>query len=354
MDINEMHIAVDLELNKINSNLYDIFQAPEKDYFLNRAQERFVKGRYGYKSNPKKEGFEMSEKRIDDLRMLLVPNYYDTAYLVPTTDFDYTTKQRFYLPNDYLFLASNRSKVYFNECSQIGTTVASTLVNYCIITLDPTVASFNQFAINFYDSGAIIVSGFDYAQEDKNLFIDALLTAWSSLHDYPGWKLYYEQYKSISSPGNIIAVKEGTPFRGYLGYKMTGDSFTALNPLGETFHYYIGTNGTEQIQTNKYAQQDDIYTMQQDPFNKTNAFNPLIMMHTNCIDILHDKTFFVKEFTISYLRKPKLLSLSLNQSCELAEHTHAEIVRDAVNLMLEDIEVTNRLQSSLGVEATNE
>ena len=129
---------------------------------------------------------------------------------------------------------------------------------------------------------------------------------------------------------------------------------STLTTSTETLYYYIGGNGTEQIQTNRYAQQDDIYTMQQDPFNKTNAFNPLIMMHTNCIDILHDKTFFVKEFTISYLRKPKLISLSLNQSCELAEHTHAEIVRDAVNLMLEDIEVTNRLQSSLGVEATNE
>jgi hypothetical protein len=33
---------------------------------------------------------------------------------------------------------------------------------------------------------------------------------------------------------------------------------------------------------------------------------------------------------------------------------HAEIVRDAVNLLLENFEAEKRLQTSLGVEQTNE
>jgi len=68
MTVNDMHIAIDLELNKLNSNLYDIILPQEKDYFLNRAQERLIKQYYSPKSNKKGEGFEMSQKRIDDLR----------------------------------------------------------------------------------------------------------------------------------------------------------------------------------------------------------------------------------------------------------------------------------------------
>ena len=33
-----MHLNIDLELNKLNSNLYEIILPQEKDYFLNRAQ----------------------------------------------------------------------------------------------------------------------------------------------------------------------------------------------------------------------------------------------------------------------------------------------------------------------------
>ena len=33
MTVQDLHIAIDLELNKVNSNLYDIILPQEKDYF---------------------------------------------------------------------------------------------------------------------------------------------------------------------------------------------------------------------------------------------------------------------------------------------------------------------------------
>lgn len=65
-----MHTAFDLELDKINSLQYPSFTSNEKDYFINQAIRKFVKTRYSG-INAKREGFEQSQKRIDDLRTLV-------------------------------------------------------------------------------------------------------------------------------------------------------------------------------------------------------------------------------------------------------------------------------------------
>lgn len=70
MTISDMHNAFKLELDKIESLQYPSFTTNEIDYWLNRAIREFVKTRYSG-INPKREGFEQSQKRIDDLRTLV-------------------------------------------------------------------------------------------------------------------------------------------------------------------------------------------------------------------------------------------------------------------------------------------
>jgi len=66
----QMHTAFRLELDKVNSLQYPDFTSIEIDHWLNRAIREFVKTRYSG-MNPKKEGFEQTQKRIDDLRTLV-------------------------------------------------------------------------------------------------------------------------------------------------------------------------------------------------------------------------------------------------------------------------------------------
>ena len=47
--------------------------------------------------------------------------------------------------------------------------------------------------------------------------------------------------------------------------------------------------------------------------------------------------FIIDKVKITYIRKPKEISLSLGVSCELPEHTHQEIVDMAVSSILEGI-----------------
>jgi hypothetical protein len=70
MTISEMHVAFKLGLDKTNSLDYPSFLPEEIDFWLNQAIRRFVKTRYSG-LNVKREGFEQSQKRIDDLRTLV-------------------------------------------------------------------------------------------------------------------------------------------------------------------------------------------------------------------------------------------------------------------------------------------
>jgi hypothetical protein len=350
MTITEMHLNIDLELNKLNSNLYDIILPQEKDYFLNRAQERFIKQRYSPKSNSKKEGFEMSQKRIDDLKALLVPNYYDKCYRLDTTDFDYSNKLRFYMPDDYMFLTSNRSKITYNPCGTIIEGASTESFTLGKITLpnvsDYSLVGFKLGATVLIAPGALS----SFGNQEQTLAVQYIIQLLNSNATFTGanWKAY-SRFKNIISD---IVVKAGT---GTLSMTIDGTNYTSISTTSYNFNY-LTASGTSLTLTNRFAQQDDVYIMQQDPFNKTSSTDgPLVIINSNNIDVFYEpNNFIVNEIAISYLRKPKLMSISINQSCELDEETHAEIVRDCVNLLLENFEADKRLSTSLGVEATNE
>src|SRR6476660_6298555 len=78
MTISEMHIAFKFGCDKIDSLNYPNFTITEIDLLLNQAQGRIIKQRYGI-NNFKKQSFEETEKRVDDLKnlvysVILTPN----------------------------------------------------------------------------------------------------------------------------------------------------------------------------------------------------------------------------------------------------------------------------------------
>jgi len=348
MDITEMHLNIDLELNKLNSNLYEIILPQEKDYFLNRAQERFIKQRYSAVSNPKRQGFEMTQKRIDDLRNLLVPNYYDKCFQLPISDFDYINKLKFYFPGDYMFLTSSRSRITHNHCSVLST-VSNVLLFDTIVVNLPNEEDYSLIAMALNSSPVLPIGSLTgLGAKEKTLAIQTAIDVLNS--NFPStWRAYPSNYREVK--GDIVIVKTGAEVFTY-----TNNGVPITVTVVTNSKNYLTATGTPEISPNRFAQQDDVYIMQVDPFNKTDAFEgPLTIIHTDSIDVFYQPdSFIVQEIAISYLRKPRLMSSTTNQSCELSEETHAEILRDAVNLLLETMEASGRLQGSLGVEQTNE
>lgn len=85
MTLSEFHIQFKMALDKIDSSAYPDILVEEIDVFLNEAQERFIKTRYGL-NNLYKEGFEEIQKRTDDLRTLVVTNYAPVSAVTTETN----------------------------------------------------------------------------------------------------------------------------------------------------------------------------------------------------------------------------------------------------------------------------
>ena len=99
MTIQDMHWDFKIKLNKVDSSDFPNFQIPEIDWLLNEAQILFLKQRYGI-NNQKRLGFEVSQKRIDDLRELVVKDRVLPAALSATVANQYISE----VPDGYAFL----------------------------------------------------------------------------------------------------------------------------------------------------------------------------------------------------------------------------------------------------------
>ncbi len=229
MTAQEMHTALLQGLQRVNANAYDFFTTEERDHWLNRAQERFIKDRAFITGDVKRIGFEGNQKRLDDIRTIVVQNYTDT--------FDMTTVAEWRqvdLPADYLHLVNIRADIRKDNCGKV----------------------------------------------------------------------------TVTSPQAQVPVR--------------------------------------------VVDNAEVYFMQQNPFAKAQLNSPLCTISEDDVSVYQDAESYILEgITADYIRIPQNIDLSFGQDCELAEHTHQEIVDIAVKNILEAIE-SPRYQTSSAEQLTSE
>ena len=149
MTVNEMHIAVNQGVQKIASFQVDNLLPQEIDHELNLAMMRFVKQKFNPTSNRIGKGFEQSQKRIDDLRTLLVEhsNYTDSQGIVYTSNYSDVYVDRYTLPLDYLFLVSVRTLVQYACGSPIAVVPEEYVTKAVKISLTPPTPGYVLTAI---------------------------------------------------------------------------------------------------------------------------------------------------------------------------------------------------------------
>jgi len=118
MTITEFHTEVKARLDKMDSLQLPNLLTSEIDLFLNQAQDRTVKQRYGL-SNPKRQGYEETQKRTDDLKAIT-----RTAVLAPlpaSVDNIDSNARFFTLPADYWFIVQERVNITY-PCGDVDET----------------------------------------------------------------------------------------------------------------------------------------------------------------------------------------------------------------------------------------
>lgn len=103
-------------LDKFDAINYPNFEPEEIDLILNQAQQRIVKQRYTG-DNYRKESFEETQKRIEDLRTLIKDSY---LYPWPNLKENITKNSVFFpLPEDHWFIVQERAVIVGPKCNTL-------------------------------------------------------------------------------------------------------------------------------------------------------------------------------------------------------------------------------------------
>ena len=373
MNVNEMHIAIQQGVDKINSLQADMLLPQEIDIELNKSMSRFLNTKYG-KGNKYGKGFEESQKRIDDLRTL-VREYSAPVIFKEQYSNDFWVDQ-FRLPSDYLYLVNQRSEVFTNiNCDPISFTYDDN---------DPTayfVMPLSELhdGTNMAEASAIMADPSDTSLGWNYLFINQGTYTYpqdiQAFKDFlidpanwqPGMQVYWEQYGQLQFPNSFVIIVDFVNTLPYVNWDSADPATGAAAPnlITSLVTSYPGSTGPEddangvlylqytenglgtkrlppafavrKFSTNKFIQHDDIFTLLDDPFNTTKYTSPLTTIRGQYIDLYTNDIFIIDKVKITYIRKPKQISLTLGISCELPDHTHQEIVDMTVSSILEGI-----------------
>mgnify|MGYP003111237775 CR=1 FL=1 len=370
MNVGEMHIAVQQGVDKINSLQADTLLPEEIDIELNKSMYKFINLKYG-KNNIYRKGFEESQKRVDDLRSIIeevfIPANYkeqlSNKYWIDTVIF----------PGNYMYYINSRSKVAINNCNPIAFNIKNAKpINYFKFDLNFLTNNNTGFLNSMYmrtDINDVTTANYlnqlifqtpaGYTFPQDIMALKAWLIDPSNWQ--PGIQIYWETYGSLTVADNFLVIVDTDIYPSFNWDASVTNTYTSTNLItqlvgldstnnlllqtGALYEQNIFTAGsrvlTEASETltveNKFVQQDDIFTLLNDPFNTTKYTQPIFTVRENNMDLYTSDIFIIEQVKLTYLRIPIDISLSLGNDCELPDHTHREIVDMAVSSILEGI-----------------
>lgn len=379
-----MHIAVNLGVQKIASFQADTLLPQEIDFELNIAMMRFIKQRYNANSNRQGKGFEQSQKRVDDLRNLVVTTSSNTlsaggflndalgTYIYNTGNTN-IYMERATLPLDYLFLVSVTAYVryYCNENIVNAVLLAKVDYDWVKVDLTPPAPGYVLTGIAYFDPDPVpfgtwtSILNIPFGQEvsrDELIKTDNYLNNFFPSYNANVLETLNDTGAALNPPvdsnhiyvGNSNISLSPDPTSG--GYIRTSwksgaswlyrdeDKKETYKTTSRAIKSSVTPNPLERISQCWFSQSDDIPTIMKDPFNRTSFDYIPYSIKENFIDVYSDNTFIVPKVFIVYIRKPKAISITAGVGCELAEHTHQEIVEMTIKSILEGIE-SQRYQS---------
>lgn len=318
MEVKEMHIEVNQTLQKQGASVTRKFYAEEIDWALNKAQLRFRDSRIRRKAD-NSGAYEIDQIHMDAVRVWLKTDVQLSTF-VRNTQVSYGI-----LPNDYEYLISDRSLVVSN-CGPSPTT--ETVAYQKIVIPFPKSAAnsapyYNNLTVNEDGSPVYTFSGGITVQDDRFIFTNLISrnTTW-----------YWERLGEYYEPGKWIILVEGTGHTATLVYD--GTTRTGVSTAVNFTRYTSEGVVTASNRLTNHSELPEVLTT---PFYKPRATSPVSALDSGILKTYTDGNFTVNGLLIDYIRKPRRISLSLDQHCELPEGFHQEVCDLAVQIIMGDI-----------------
>jgi hypothetical protein len=324
-------------LQKLGSFAYDNIKAEYIDYVFNRMGDQYITEKTTRRNDPKQAGFEDNITRLSTIQELITES--------SITVFNQTTNRRQYslLPFNYLSFVEAEANILasctndavvptnaniteyvsivpFKASNFVGYTgnpFANTIVYKTIATVDTAIFTFSDYASSLSDIEEIFTVINLITQEINRTQTDI--------------KVYWQYYRDTYAPDSFIFVSTSAT---YASQSMKVQYYTSATGTG-SFTSTVYTRPTtatgsfaESFTNCRLLSNEETYHIQQNPFGKSAPESPIINIKTNKIEIYIDERFILKGLTLKYIRKPRRMSLPLNQSYEIQDIRALEKIID--------------------------
>lgn len=326
MYVKEMHIEVNQSLQKIAANRTRKFFDEEVDWLLNKNLSRFIQSRV----TPKKDGsggFEIKQFDIDAIQAILVRGREVPAYVADPRSY------KAQLPGDYAYLISDESVIKLAPVDLTNTPtqpLSSVLArNLLVIPIPPSTLPVGPYYNNVSMSinGGVVFDIQLYTQQRSTTFTgynskdqvyevsDCLLRELSDQK----WSVYWERYAEMYYPrclvidtGAVVATASIT----------IDGTTTPAKPMTYTVQVYDYPTQPTQDQSNRLTASHIVQNLREVAFYKTQPESPISEISQRQLYTYTNKYFTVTSNRLSYVRKPRRISLTLGDDCDLAPEYH--------------------------------
>lgn len=284
MLVSQLHNEFKVGVDKIDSLNSANLLPEEIDIFLNNAQRTFIEQR-AYGTNPKREGLEETQKRLDDLRNIVS----NTTISTFTTNSNNKPNGYFIaLPTNYMHAIQEEADIRYNDCNSTKVT-SSNIVSG---------------SIYFVQSGSIVYNSTTYTAP---AYFTGVTVAANAVTTFTGTGIVY------NSVTKRIPVKP-----------ITHDRYNKVihDPFNKPYQDEVIRLGYERVSNN-----ESFELITDGSFSISNYYLRYLREPN---EIQYGTTYAVPTTDVD---------------CELSDYTHREIIAIAVQEALANIEANNRYQT---------
>jgi len=335
MTTQEMHIEMDLELQKLNSQSTKNILTQEKDWFLNKEVIKYLQKKVNPTSDIKQLGFEDVAKRVEDIKDLVrvvnrpieVNSRGKSFVTFPSNYFTYIRFDAYSIKNCPPITALPTSPLEYKGTFKVTLPATLTIYKIEVVTSGGTTIAFE---LTDLPAGYLGNAEFD---KQEFLLIKALKI------------LLPEKLKTILSPNTELYWEK----RGYdydaLSFTVLSDTqFTSINVTVNADPAVV--NASSNYNNTVYAiidtplkaktrVVDDEYLtdIENSSLSNSRAYSPVSVVRENVLELSDVSSAIFGSVDIIYICKPNIIDLLLNSNLNVSEKVAKEIVSNTVKVL---------------------
>lgn len=342
MECFQLHLEVNQRLQEVASFKRNKYFPEEIDLALNKAQYRLLEK--GVDTN-----FQDNQINLSTVSALIQTNRSFDLIIPSTTDNLYEANilnSYTPIPPDLYWTINTRMETITDplNCEQAPNLGTTTLSEYVAIIGYPNPNTNPPFYPGLSISSSILGTIYSLPTEiatgvqtvQGKYFITQNIL--ESFYRNKAVRVYWERYRDNYQKGKFFIVSN-SPL-GSITITFTGGTPVTVNSVQTNYTIFnrglINNLSSKEVQTStaRVEEQDTLYqSLFQNHFFSSNVEEPIISQTLDYFVTYRDKSFIISRLSVDYIRKPRTISLSLNQTCELADNTHPRLVDLAVELL---------------------